>query len=66
MNKLGDNIIAEIQRNHIKQIKVHGVIGKLHSRNLMDASLLQIELGNCKVMGERIAADRWNPGQQDN
>ena len=65
MDVFGDNIIAEIQRDHIEQIQIHGVIGERDFRNLIYAAMLEIEFWYKEMMGKRIAAYWRNGAEQD-
>ena len=57
MNKLWNYIVAEIKRQYVKQIEIHWVIGKWNGGQLNHTSMLDIELGNNKVMSQRISAN---------
>jgi hypothetical protein len=51
MDELRDDVIAKIQGNEIKQVQIHGVVGKAHGWNFIDSSMLDVEFGYGQVMG---------------
>jgi hypothetical protein len=65
MNEFGNNIIAEIKRQHVEQIEIHGVIGECDVRQLNHLSMLKIELGNNKMMRQRVSAHRGDTGEKN-
>ena len=65
MNEFGNDIVAEIKRQHVKQIEIHRVIGKWDSRQLNHLSMLEIELGDNKMMRQSISANRGDTGEKD-
>ena len=44
-DELGNDVIAKIERDQIQKIKVHGVVRRNHERNLIYASVLEVQFG---------------------
>jgi hypothetical protein len=46
MNKLRNDIIAEIERDHVEQIQIHGIVRKGHEWNFINTTMIYIQLWN--------------------
>jgi hypothetical protein len=44
MDELGNDVIAEVERNHVQEVQVHGIIGEIHEGDLVHAPVLQVKL----------------------
>jgi hypothetical protein len=66
MNVCGHDIVPEHQGNTIDQVQQLGIIGGENIGQFMDPAFLDIEKGNCKVVGKGITADRGNRPHQNN
>jgi hypothetical protein len=65
MNEFGNDIVAEIKRQYVKQIEVHRVIGERDVRQLHHLSMLEVEFGNNKMMRQRVSANRRHTGEKN-
>ena len=63
MDVFGNDIVAKIQRNHIKKVEIHWVIGKNIVRQLNNFACIQVELRYKQMVGQGIPADRRNGGE---
>jgi hypothetical protein len=63
MDVFGGDIVAKIKRDQIEEIQVHGIVRKNHVRDLIYATMFEIQFGNSQMMGEGIFADRRNKGE---
>ena len=61
MDEFGNDIISKVKWDQIQKIQVHGVIGEIHKRNLVDSPVVQIKLWNSQMMYKRVPADRRHP-----
>jgi hypothetical protein len=66
MDEFGDDVITEIQRNHVEEIHIHGIVRKDHRRDLIDTPMFQVEFRDGQVMNECVFADRRNHGEDTN
>ena len=65
MNELGKNIVPEIQRNHVEQLKIPGKIGKKQVRKFHHSAVFQVQLRQGQVVDQRVPADRWGEAKEE-
>ena len=54
MDILGDDVIAEVERDGVEQVEIHRIIGEFVLRNLVDTAVLQPEFGNKEMVGQAV------------
>ena len=65
MDVFRDNVITEIERNHIKKIQIHGIIGPGEFGKLINSPMLYIEFWDEEMMGECVTAG-WGDRAKQN
>jgi hypothetical protein len=54
MNKIGNNIVAEIKRYQVKKINVHGIIGKHGPGDVIKSAMFKPKLRYGQMMDQHI------------
>jgi len=69
VDKIGNNVVAEIQRHEIEKRQIHRIVRKPGPGRFIKSAVNKPELGNGQVMNERIAGngrrDRQKKFSQD-
>jgi hypothetical protein len=54
VDEFWSNVISQAKRDKVKELQVHGIVGKNHEGDFIHAPVLQVEFRNGKVMDELI------------
>lgn len=65
MDEFWNDVIAEIERDRIQQIEIHRVIREGDFWNLVDAAMLEPQLGDEEVVGQGVAVNRGDGAKKD-